>query len=37
MSDRTDDQTRKVAELIKGERFGFLTTIRIDGMTVAGG
>ena len=23
----TDDQTRKVAELIKGERFGFLTTI----------
>ena len=24
----TDDQTRKVAELLKGERFGFLTTIR---------
>jgi general stress protein 26 len=27
----TDDQTRKVAELIKGERFGFLTTITMDG------
>lgn len=27
----SDDQTRKVAELIKGERFGFLTTITMDG------
>jgi general stress protein 26 len=27
----SDDQTRKVAELLKGERFGFLTTIRTDG------
>jgi general stress protein 26 len=27
----TDDQTRKVAELIEGERFGFLTTITMDG------
>ena len=27
----TDDQTRKVAELMKGERFGFLTTITRDG------
>jgi general stress protein 26 len=27
----TDDQTRKVAELLKGERFGFLTTITLDG------
>jgi len=27
----TDDQTRKVAELIKGERFAFLTTITRDG------
>jgi len=27
----TDDQTRKVAELLKGERFGFLTTITMDG------
>ncbi|WP_040339219.1 pyridoxamine 5'-phosphate oxidase family protein [Candidatus Blastococcus massiliensis] len=25
------DQTRKVAELLKGERFGFLTTITMDG------
>ena len=27
----TDDQTRKVAELLTGERFGFLTTITMDG------
>src|SRR4029453_11023167 len=27
----TDSQTRKVAELLKGERFGFLTTITMDG------
>jgi general stress protein 26 len=27
----TDDQTRKVAELLKGKRFGFLTTITMDG------
>jgi general stress protein 26 len=27
----TDDQTRKVAELIRGERFAFLTTITRDG------
>jgi general stress protein 26 len=27
----TDDQTRKVAELIKGERFAFLTTTAPDG------
>ncbi|SFF24227.1 pyridoxamine 5'-phosphate oxidase family protein [Blastococcus tunisiensis] len=27
----SDDQTCKVAELLKGERFGFLTTIRRDG------
>jgi general stress protein 26 len=27
----TDDQTRTVAELLKGERFGFLTTITMDG------
>jgi general stress protein 26 len=27
----SDDQTRKVAELIKGQRFGFLTTITMDG------
>jgi general stress protein 26 len=27
----TDDQTRKVAELLKGERFGFLTTTTMDG------
>jgi len=27
----TDDQTRKVAELLKGERFAFLTTITMDG------
>ena len=27
----TDDQTRKVAELLKGERFGFLTTTTPDG------
>jgi general stress protein 26 len=27
----SDDQTRKVAELLKGERFGFLTTITMDG------
>ena len=27
----TTDDTRKVAELLKGERFGFLTTITIDG------
>jgi general stress protein 26 len=27
----SDDQTRKVAELIKGERFGFLTTTTPDG------
>ena len=27
----TDDETRKVAELLKGERFGFLTTITMDG------
>jgi general stress protein 26 len=27
----TDDHTRKVAELLKGERFGFLTTITLDG------
>ncbi len=27
----SDDQTRTVAELIKGERFGFLTTITRDG------
>jgi general stress protein 26 len=27
----SDDQTRKVAELIKGERFGFLTTVMKDG------
>ena len=29
MSD--DDQTHKVAELLRGERFGFLTTITMDG------
>jgi general stress protein 26 len=27
----SDDQTRRVAELLQGERFGFLTTIRTDG------
>ena len=27
----SDDQTRKVAELLRGERFGFLTTITMDG------
>jgi general stress protein 26 len=27
----SDDQTRKVAELLKGERFAFLTTIAGDG------
>src|SRR5215212_8017692 len=27
----TDDQTRKVAELLTGERFGFLTTTTPDG------
>lgn len=27
----SEDQTRKVAELLKGERFGFLTTITMDG------
>jgi general stress protein 26 len=27
----SDEQTRKVAELLKGERFGFLTTITRDG------
>ena len=27
----TTDQTQKVAELIKGQRFGFLTTITMDG------
>ncbi len=27
----SDDQTRKVAELLKGERFGFLTTITMEG------
>ena len=27
----THDQTHKVAELLKGERFGFLTTITMDG------
>ncbi|TFV67810.1 UNVERIFIED_ORG: pyridoxamine 5'-phosphate oxidase [Bacillus sp. AZ43] len=27
----SDEQTRKVAELISGERFAFLTTITIDG------
>ena len=27
----SDEQTRKVAELIKGERFAFLTTITMDG------
>lgn len=27
----SDDQTRKVAELLKGERFGFLTTTTPDG------
>jgi general stress protein 26 len=27
----SDDQTRKVAELLKGERFGFLTTTTTDG------
>ena len=27
----SDEQTRKVAELIKGQRFGFLTTITMDG------
>ena len=27
----SDEQTRKVAELLKGERFGFLTTITMDG------
>ena len=27
----SDDQTRTVAELLKGERFGFLTTITMDG------
>ena len=27
----TTDDTRKVAELLKGERFGFLTTITMDG------
>ena len=27
----SEDQTRKVAELIKGERFAFLTTITMDG------
>jgi general stress protein 26 len=27
----SDDQTRKVAELITGQRFGFLTTITMDG------
>jgi len=26
-----DDQTHKVAELLRGERFGFLTTITMDG------
>jgi general stress protein 26 len=29
--DTTDDQTRKVAELLRGERFAFLTTITMDG------
>jgi general stress protein 26 len=27
----SDEQTRKVAELLKGERFGFLTTVMKDG------
>ncbi|UOY00686.1 pyridoxamine 5'-phosphate oxidase family protein [Blastococcus sp. PRF04-17] len=27
----SDEQTRKVAELIRGQRFGFLTTITMDG------
>lgn len=27
----SDEQTQKVAELLKGERFGFLTTITMDG------
>jgi len=27
----TTDESRKVAELLKGERFGFLTTITMDG------
>ena len=27
----SDEQTRTVAELLKGERFGFLTTVRADG------
>jgi general stress protein 26 len=27
----SDEQTRKVAELIRGERFGFPTTITMDG------
>jgi general stress protein 26 len=27
----SEEQTRKVAELLKGERFGFLTTITMDG------
>jgi len=27
----TTDDTRRVAELLKGERFGFLTTITMDG------
>jgi len=27
----SDDQTHKVARLMKGERFGFLTTITMDG------
>lgn len=27
----SDDQTRTVAELLRGERFGFLTTITMDG------
>ena len=27
----TTDDTRKVAELLRGERFGFLTTITMDG------
>jgi general stress protein 26 len=27
----SDDQTRRVAELLRSERFGFLTTIRTDG------
>jgi general stress protein 26 len=27
----SDEQTQKVAELIKGERFGFLTTVMKDG------